>query len=270
MAEQRRPLTHDQIADLAPGFVLGALEPDEAAAIRAHLATCDEPHPAIEELGAVVPALLESVEVVEPPASLRDRILEAAATPAPESPDAAVAARGRRRLTSLTGLRAWLSRPGLAWVAAAVAAVLVVALGVRTLQVQAELGALQAYREGVVAVLDTAAMPGSQLAVLSSPEDSGPAGIAAASTDGRIAIAMRDLDPTRGSEVYETWLIGDDGVPVPVGSFTAASGGTASMVLTVSPAASAGVTIALTHEPGPGATTPTPPIVAVGTAQPVT
>jgi hypothetical protein len=49
--------------------------------VREHLATCDLPHPDFEELGSVVPALLEldDSELVEPPAALRDRVMAAAA-----------------------------------------------------------------------------------------------------------------------------------------------------------------------------------------------
>ncbi|HEX5589656.1 MAG TPA: zf-HC2 domain-containing protein, partial [Candidatus Limnocylindrales bacterium] len=57
----------DDVRDLAAGFVLGALTPDEAAAVRAHLATCPEAHEEIAELGGVVPYLAESLEPVEPP-----------------------------------------------------------------------------------------------------------------------------------------------------------------------------------------------------------
>jgi len=75
-------MTHDEATELAAGYVLHALEPDEDAAVREHLGTCALPHPEFEELGGVVPALLEldPSELVEPPAGLRDRILAAAAS----------------------------------------------------------------------------------------------------------------------------------------------------------------------------------------------
>src|SRR6185295_2806440 len=79
MSEQ--PMSHDEALDLAAAYVLGALERPEEAAVRAHLETCGLPHPEFEELGAVVPALLEldETQFVEPPSSLRDRIMAAAA-----------------------------------------------------------------------------------------------------------------------------------------------------------------------------------------------
>src|SRR4051794_26541701 len=74
-------ITCDEARDLAAGFVLDGLEPAEDASVRAHLATCREPHPEFAALGSVVPALLElgPSELVEPPPALRDRIMAAAA-----------------------------------------------------------------------------------------------------------------------------------------------------------------------------------------------
>ncbi len=74
-----RDLTHEEVLELAGAFVLGALEPAEEAAVRAHLATCSRPHDEIAELGGVLPVLAESVPIVEPPAGLRARIMAAAA-----------------------------------------------------------------------------------------------------------------------------------------------------------------------------------------------
>lgn len=157
-----------------------------------------------------------------------------------------------------------------AWIAAAAAAVLVVVLGARTLHLQARLDGLEDYRNGVVAVLGVAARPGSQVAVLSAPEGEGSAaGLAAIGDDGRLALVMRDLAETRGAEVYEAWLIAEEGAPVPVGSFRVAAGGSATVVFTPPGDTPAGVIIALTREPGPGATTPTLPILALGSARPV-
>ena len=40
------------------------------------------------------------------------------------------------------------------------------------------------------------------------------------SAAGEVTLAMRDLAPTSGDQVYEAWVIGGDGVPVPLGGFT--------------------------------------------------
>ena len=50
-------LTCDEVREMAGAFVLGALEPADEAAVRAHLSTCDDAHAEIAELGGVLPAL---------------------------------------------------------------------------------------------------------------------------------------------------------------------------------------------------------------------
>jgi anti-sigma-K factor RskA/putative zinc finger protein len=273
-----------EVADLAPGFVLGALDAGTSGAVRRHLAECPETHPEMAELYSVVPALFEVVEPVAPPAGLKERILAAAAadtqraTDAQPAGDRAPAAEAPRtpapprvvpaRPSGDDRAPLWTSafrRP--VWATVSLAAVLAVAvLGYQNIRLQQANDALAAYREGVVAVIEQAASPGAQLAVLSPPEGAGPSGFAAIGADGTIALVMRDLAPTTGTQVYETWLIAGDAAPVPVGEFTVASGGLGSFQ-TVQSGTDAGVVLALTLEPGPDSTTPTMPIVALGQAK---
>ena len=265
-------LTCSEVADLAPSFVLGALEAAESDAIRRHLAACPEAHPEMAELRSVVPALFEVIEPVAPPAGLKDRILAAAAadtergmTP-PADPVRDV--QRPRVVEERAPGPAWTSvfrRP--VWAAVSLAAaVAVVAMGVWNVQLQNEISGLAAYREGVEQVLEAAAQPGAQLAVLSAaPEGGGPSGLAAVGEDGTVAMVMHDLAPTSGTEVYEAWLIAGDLAPVPIGELRVGADGTASLI-TNQVALGAGVTVALTREPGPDSTTPTMPIVAFGQA----
>ena len=80
-----------------------------------------------------------------------------------------------------------------------------------------------------------------------------------------VAMVMRDLAPTTGTEVYEAWLIGAEGAPIPVGSFRVDDSRTASFT-TAHATLGPGVTVALSLEPQAGATTPTV-VVALGTAR---
>ena len=267
-----------EVTDLAASFVLGALEPAEADAVRRHLAGCPEAHAEVAELGSVVPALFESVDVVEPPGSLRDRIVAAAAAeqataPAPpttaphpiETPRTLDLQHAADVQRSGGGPERLFGRP--VWAATAIAAALaLVALGAWNLQLRDEISGLTAYRNGVVAVLEQAAETGAQLAVLAPPEgDAGPSGLAAVAADGSVALVMRDLAPTSGTQVYEAWLIAGDGAPVPIGGFRVGADGSAAFS-TNHDALGGGVTVALTLEPAPGATAPTLPIIAAGKA----
>ena len=272
------------VLDLSGAFVLNALTPDEAAAVRMHVAACPEAHAEVMELGAVVPALFETIDQVEAPAGLKVRILAAAA--AEQAADRQRAVDTQRALDAQhiddtqptlepdpaadTVRRGWdfgglFRRPIWAGLAAAAIAI-AIGLGALNLQQQTEIDGLIAYRNGVVEVLEEAARPGAQLAVLTAPENApGPTGLAAVGADGSVAMVMRDLAPTAGTQVYEAWLIGAEGTPIPIGSFRVNDSRTASFT-TARASLGPGVTVALSLEPRAGATTPTV-VVALGAAQ---
>lgn len=271
MAERlgRIKLTCAEADELAPAFVLGALVAEEMEAVRDHLADCSNDHREFEELGSVVPALLETVPPVEPRPELGERIMAAARSERASrieaawrpSPQPAVA-------TQITP--ATRRRSAYQWIAlAAAAAIVIAALGVWNLQLRSQVDELDAYRTAVAGVLDRAASPGGQIAILTSDTagtSAPPAGIAGVGANGSLAVAMTNLAPTTGTEVYEVWVIGGDGTPVPMGSFTVGPDNVGGTVSATGPT-ELGVTVALTLEPKPGATAPTLPILAVGTAQ---
>jgi anti-sigma-K factor RskA len=282
MTDSRPPieLTCDEVRDLAAGFVLDALSADEMIAVRSHLASCDDAHVEIDELAAVLPVLGESVPVVEPPAALKGRIMEAAAADLEERRGAAAVAPAQPAPTEATPRPSQPApaqepiplRPGArtgaspaTW-ALRIAAVLAIALlGGWNLLLQGQLNQARSYQDSVAAVTDAAAQTGALTAVLTPEGGSGPSGLAAVESDGSVTLAMQALGPTTGDEVYEAWVIASDGVPVPLGGFQVGNAGTAFFEATGVPA-EAGVVLALTREPGPGATTPTLPIVSSGAA----
>ena len=263
-------LTCDDVREMAGAFVLGALEPAEERAIRAHLASCADAHEEIAELGGVLPALAEIVPMIEPPAALKGRIMAAAAAelagregaraPAPSSePIAFPTPSARAERDALRG------RPSTGtWVLRIAAVLAIAALGGWNLLLQSQLSAGQAYEQAVAQVLRSASQPGALTAILSADVGTG-SGLAAVSSSGDVTLAMQDLAPTNGDQVYEAWVIGGDGTPVPLGSFKVGANGTASFTAGGLPA-TAGIVLALTREPGPGATTPTLPIVSKGVA----
>jgi anti-sigma factor RsiW len=294
-----QPLTHEQAMDLAPLYVLGALEEAEMASVREHLATCPESHAEFEELGGVVPYLLDdpSIELVEPPAALGDRIMAAAASdlaertsPAAErtSPAPATAERTSPAPAAEGTAPAPIAFPTAAdrearaertkartspfeWAVRIAAVVALVALGAWNLGLQSQVGdledqvgAAESYRTAVTAVLDVAAQEGSQTAILAPVEAGGPRGLAAVASDGSIQFAMENLAPTTGTQVYETWAIVGEDAPVPLGSFTVDASGVASFTSKQGPDAP-GITVAVSREPAAGAATPTD-VVSAGTA----
>lgn len=299
--------TCDGVRDVAASFVLDALPAAEADAVRAHLAACAEPHPELLELAAALPALLESVPLVEPPPSLKARIMAAAAadlearggsvagpaeastsakearggpvggpaetsaaqpaTPAEQSATAAeppvafptATEREARRETRRLG--AGPSRGAWAWRLAAVLAI--VGLAGWNVLLQGQLAAARSYEQQVAAVLDVAGHEGALAAVLTPAEGSTASGLAAVDANGQVRLAMRALPATHGEQVYETWVIGADEVPVAVGGFRVGADGIGYFEgngIPVQP----GNVLALTLEPGPDATVPTTPPVSLG------
>jgi anti-sigma factor RsiW len=261
-----QPMTHEQAVDLAAAYVLGALEAADMAAVREHLATCPESHVEFERLGGVVPYLFDTpdLELVEPPASLGDRIMAAAAAdlaargaaPEPERTIAFPSAPERKtRARSRTRQLNWAMR-----IAAVVA---IVAVGGWNLLLQNELGAARRYDQAVASVISAAAQPGSQTVVLAPTENNQASGIAAILPDGSVVLAMRDLPATKGTEVYETWVIVGSAAPVPVGAFKVDANGLASAT-TRPTQAPPGAIVAVSREPQPGSTAPVGPIVSTG------
>jgi anti-sigma-K factor RskA len=297
-------LTHEQALELAAGFVLGALEADEDRAVRDHLASCPESHAEFEDLGSVAGALAEAVDPVEPPASLKARVMAAAAAeleargaadaparsvsgtaagpaagiepppsiqfPSPEEREGRAAERAERIRGDRVAERASAATSRGTWMLRAAAVLAIVALGVWNVTLQRDLSnrdrdlaAARDYQAGVAAVLDVADDTGATAAILTPTEPGRPNGLVAIGPDGRVAVVLRDLAATTGTEVYEAWVILGDDAPVPIGSFTPGPNGTATFI-SGQTAAVAGATVALTREPAPGATTPTAPILSVG------
>jgi anti-sigma-K factor RskA len=66
---------HQGHRDELAAYLLGALEPSEAAALEEHLAGCEECRAELESLRPAVQTLPEAVEPARPPAALRARIM---------------------------------------------------------------------------------------------------------------------------------------------------------------------------------------------------
>ena len=280
MTDPRRPdlpggLSCDEVRDLAASFVLDALEPDEMASVTEHVATCPDPHPEMAELGSVVPALLESVPLIEPPASLKGRIMAAAAadlearrgsaTTSAVTPTPAPAAPPRPTADVIRPFEPRRRRPSMAWALGIAAVLAVVALGGWNLRLQQQLNDAQAYQQQVASVIDAAQQPGALAAVLRATEPGDPGGFAAVTSDGVVRVAMRDLGPTSGTEVYELWVIPGDGVPKALGHLALREGGVGYLEASGLPTES-GMVLAITREPKPGATAPSGAPISAGAA----
>ena len=100
---EHRTTAHPQ-AELAPSWVLGALDASEATEFEAHVDSCTECRDAVREARETVALLAHAAPRVAPPAALRERVLR-------ETRDAAGTARPRVAASARTRTTWLRSRP---------------------------------------------------------------------------------------------------------------------------------------------------------------
>lgn len=234
---------HDEFEDLVAGLVLGALEPEEAARARAHLESCAACQELAGRLSTSVAALpLAAEEVQQPPAGLRQRILaEAAASRA--TPARAPARPRRRRLPRFPRLPAGRPsqfRPARYRVAIAVLGAGLLALAGWNAYLSRSLNQPPAH----YSMAGTGSMAGSQASVTSYGRED------------LTLVSFRGMAQPEPGRVYQLWLIGADGRPLPAAVFTPDARGDYQLVVTRN---LEGVDVlAVTQEQGPdGASQPT-------------
>lgn len=245
---------HAEARDLLGAFALGALDAHEAVAVRAHLATCAECQAEIAGLWAAVDTLPELVEPMDPPPALRDRIsaailAEAAAgpnePPAPATVTLLPPSASERRLAEPIRPAKWWST-ATPWVAAA-AILLLTSVGLLAWNVR-----LRDQITTTPAAETIALEPGA-----SAPDASGE--VTYRPGEDVLLLDVRDLPALEPGQVYEVWLIGEEGAaPVPAGVFDRSTDRHAIVA-----DRSRYTTLAITAEPGPlGTEAPTGGIVA--------
>jgi len=217
-------------------FALGALEPEEERAVEAHVPSCAR---CTRELEALVPAvgvLGESVEQLEPPPELRERVLAEVRADVERSAERDSPAPRRPR----RGWRALFARPafavGLAIVVAAVGGYLIAGnTGDNVPEQTTESVAAQPPIGGTLAVDENSSM-----------------------------LDLHGLAQLKGEEVYQVWIAEGQSVS-PSSDFIPDASGRA-MTAVDGPMAS-GTRVMVTREPHPGETAPTGSVLLSATVQ---
>ncbi|MGD0861975.1 MAG: zf-HC2 domain-containing protein [Candidatus Limnocylindrales bacterium] len=273
----------DRVRDLAPGFVLGALDPAEMAAVREHLRSCSRRHPELHELGGVVSYIGGSLSPVEPPARLKAAVLAAAqadlrARPgrktvsdevAPAVPEAvpvlAVVEGGRSAgIMSLAPARASRIRRAGVWVTRIAAAVAIVGLVGYAVVLQGDLTRAHTALDNTAKVYNSIGQPGAHSVVLTPPTGQKGAGDAVLLPSGHVYLNLHSLDATTGDEVYMVWLRADGGAVTKGGWFTVDDLGEGYLEMDNVPPSDS-LWLMVCEEPNSGVGEPTGPVIVTGT-----
>jgi anti-sigma-K factor RskA len=228
-------MTHESIDELAGAFALGAMSAEEAAAVRAHLASCDQPHAELREALPAGDVLAASLEPVAPSAALRDRLMATVERIPPQDRAPVEAVKPPwPRAGWLDGISPRVARP-LA-VAAVVAAI---ALGAWNVSLRSDLDHRDAALRAVAAAIGNGQ---SAFRV----DGSAGRGYVVDTPGIGASLVVADLKSLPAGRLYEIWLLDAAGAPVAVGTFTDTSGAVA--VLPVEKDLSGYATFAVTVE----------------------
>jgi hypothetical protein len=224
----QRPLPeHDGYAELAAGWALHALEPDDETRFADHLASCSDCQRAVADYAGALAEVSSLSPTVEPPASLGERIraevardLESASEPRSPLPSEPAplpepVPLADRRPAAPARTRRWL-------LAAAAAVVLVLAVG-NVVQYQRTRAAEQrADRQSVALSREhqEAARRAELLRLIGQPG----ARVSQLTADGRIMayvlvhdktvqIVTDGMAPNDPSQEFVLWMVGDGGNP---------------------------------------------------------
>jgi anti-sigma-K factor RskA len=202
----RHPTDFDcqRVDELAGAIALGALDPEELAAVDAHLAGCEKPHPELRELLGAGTALAWTIEPRDPDPELRARVMASVGGGARAQEPARAARRANRRQ--------WLdwSAVGL-WRGIAIAASVVLLVGaVSWLGLRQQVTTQQAALSTIAEVI-------GQGAPAYPVTGAAGAGYVVDTSGPGATFLVAGLDPLTGSDQYEMWLIDAGGTPIAVG-----------------------------------------------------
>jgi anti-sigma-K factor RskA len=259
-------MNEQHVDDLLDLYVLAALEPDEHAAVEAHLATCARCQAQLNEARRVVELLAWTPEQHDPPAYLRTRVLEHVARlqriERPPQPSM------WQRLQQALPLP--MARVG--WAVSAAMLVAALVLGGRAWQLQGQVHVLNTQLEQQhqqlaardeqlaqqQALLDVLASPDVQVASLKAPQTSTEARAQLLfDAEGRRAyLVTSNLPPLPADKTYQLWLI--DEQPNSAGLLSVNQQGTGSLLIEAQQPFESYKAVGISVEPAGGSSAPTP------------
>jgi anti-sigma-K factor RskA len=254
---------HKQFADDLALYALTALEGEDRANLEKHLATCADCRLELEQLRGDGALLALSAVGPRPPARARQRLLDAVTKESASSP--ASRAHARR---SWWGVLGWAATAAVIVFAASLwkeNSALKETLASASAQASESARQLEDLRKIAAPIIAPEAQRITLVAAKTPPQPQGKAFyLRNRSNLVFVASNMPALPPQKA---YELWLIPAQGAPIPAGVFKPDARGSATVVNPPLPAGTEAKAFAITVENEAGATTPTMPIVMMGTGE---
>lgn len=207
-----RPDPHAVFDELAAGYALGALEPEDEQLLRRHLASCAGCDRAVAEHTETLAHLAYAAPPVEPPAALLEGIRTGLRDSGREVrfPDDAVATARTARARRRRGVR-------VAWAGVAAAAVLVLGLGVWNATLQRDVQQQAAWGGRLAQTVQALENGSTRSAPLATP-DGRVLAVAVVQGD-RMSLVVDGLPPNEPGTTYVLWGKGPFSDVRPVGAF---------------------------------------------------
>ena len=259
-------MNHDALRELTGAYALGALSGAEKRALEAHLTSCAECAAEVRAFGDVARGLDRAVPQVDPPASLRGRVIARVESLASKSaaPDVLPHPPSIER------------SPGAVWLALAASLIAAVlgfyALSLRN-RVQVLQGELADARQRAAAaeqIVETIQQRAENLQrtsdIVGAPDvttvtlkgqgaGSAASGLALVSRSRGVVFVGQNLPPLDPGKTYQLWIVPTSGPPLDAGIFAPDSAGAASLTNALNvPSFKA---VAVTLEPAGGVPAPT-------------
>jgi len=263
---------HEQFAEDLALYALNALEGDDRAVLEKHLAACSECRLELEQLRGDGALLALSTMGPKPPARARQRLLDAVAKQA--VPTLSQKTRKDGTPTVVAPRRSWWGALG--WAAAAAVIVFAASLWMENAALRQSLASASA--QGVQSARELEDLrkiaapliaPETQritlVAMKTPPQPQGKAFYLR--NRGSLVFMANNMPSLPPQKAYELWLIPIQGAPIPAGTFKPDAHGSATVVNPPLPSGMEAKAFAITVENEAGASTPTMPIMMMGTGE---
>ncbi len=202
----------DELEELIPAYVLGALSADERARVEKHLPGCANLLELAAAYGRVADLLPHAAKPAEPRAELKDRVL------------AATMSKKRQAFVWPSFLTGFLRSPAFA----VMIMLLILALGVWNITLQNQMAQEKAFEQRVLTdlsrqrdFLNVIAYSDDKPKRLQGTEVASRAAgrLYSAPSENTFALILNDLPPLPPDKVYQIWLIDAEGKRVSGGTF---------------------------------------------------